>query len=74
MVIYIGHPKSIDYKRLYQLIRSDEELMEYDIILPHEYDDNGANSREFYQTIDIFIAEISEKATGLGIELGCPAY
>lgn len=70
MVIYIGHPKSIDYKRLYQLIRNDEELKEYVIVLPHEYDDNGANPREFYKSLDLFIAEISEKATGLGIELG----
>lgn len=70
MRVYIGHPKSIDYKRLYQMIREDEELREYEIILPHEYDDNGANPREFYQTLDLFIAEISEKATGLGIELG----
>lgn len=70
MRVYIGHPKLIDYKRLYQLIRSDEELKDYDIILPHEYDDNGANERDFYQTLDLFIAEISEKATGLGIELG----
>lgn len=70
MRVYIGHPKSIDYLTLYKAIRSDEELKSYEIILPHEYDANGANSREFYQTLDIFIAEVSEKATGLGIELG----
>ncbi len=70
MRIYIGHPKSIDYKRLYQMIREDEELKNEEIILPHEEDANSANTREFYSSIDLFIAEISEKATGLGIELG----
>lgn len=70
MKVYIGHPKSIDYKKLYQMIRADEELNKFEIVLPHEYDDNGANPREFYQSLDLFIADISEKATGLGIELG----
>lgn len=70
MRIYVGHPKSIDYRRLYQMIREDEELKDEEIILPHEESANSANSRDFYTTIDLFFAEISEKATGLGIELG----
>ena len=33
-------------------------------------DSNSNNTRDFYRTIDIVIAECSEPATGLGIELG----
>lgn len=40
------------------------------MILPHENSKNSSNGRDFYKTIDIFIAECSEPATGLGIELG----
>ncbi|MDE5889093.1 MAG: hypothetical protein K2H20_03640 [Bacilli bacterium] len=52
------------------MIRESKELNEYNIILPHEFDDNSSNPRDFYKTIDLFIAEVSLAGTGLGIELG----
>lgn len=71
MKIYIGHSRAFDYENeLYKCIRENEFLKKYNILLPHEDGKNESNSREFYKDIDIFIAEVSYKATGLGIELG----
>ena len=68
--IYLGHPKRIDYLALYEKIENDSVLKDYDIIMPHKESKANSNTREFYNNIDIFIAEVSEPATGLGIELG----
>ena len=71
MRVYIGHSKKIDYiNEIYEPLRKDIFFNNYELILPHEKDKNSSNSREFYKTIDIFIAECSDVATGLGIELG----
>ncbi len=71
MKIYIGHSREYDYEtELYKIIRADKELNSKNIILPHEEGYVGNITREFYSDIDIFIAEVSYKATGLGIELG----
>lgn len=71
MKVYIGHSRNYDYEKLlYQPVRGDIELAKYDIILPHESTSASNNSREFYQSLDLFIAEVSYPATGLGIELG----
>ena len=71
MKIYIAHSKEFDYKNeLYIPIRNSEKLRKHEIILPHAIDSNSSNTREFYKDIDIFIAECSYPATGLGIELG----
>lgn len=71
MKIYVGHSREFDYEaELYQVIRQDAELAKYDFILPHEAGKNFAFGREFYNSIDLFIAEVSFPATGLGIELG----
>lgn len=71
MRIYIGHPKKIDYrKELYEPLKNDSFFKNHELILPHDKSDSSITPREFYKTIDIFIAECSEKATGLGIELG----
>ena len=68
--LYIGHSKSIDYMSLYKIVRDNEKLKNYDIFLPHEYSNDSYNTRDFYKSIDLFIADVSEAATGLGIELG----
>lgn len=71
MKIYVAHSKKMNYiDDLYKPLRSDPFFNNHELILPHEADVNSANSREFYKTIDIFIADCSEPATGLGIELG----
>ena len=71
MRIYIAHSKNINYiDELYKPLRNDDFFKSHDLILPHESNLDSSNTREFYKTIDIFIAECSEHATGLGIELG----
>ena len=71
MKIYIAHSKAYDYKNeLYKPIRDNHKLQQENIILPHEYSDTSANTREFYNEVDLIIAECSYPATGLGIELG----
>ena len=71
MKIYIAHSKRIDYQNeLYAPIRKHFTSPQYEIILPHEKDDSSSNTREFYKNIDVLIAECSDVATGLGIELG----
>ena len=71
MKIYVAHSRTINYKEdLYKPLRDDDFFEDHELILPHETSENSSNSREFYKTIDVFIAECSEPATGLGIELG----
>ncbi len=71
MKIYLGHSRSYDYQNeLYAPIRADQNLAQYDIVLPHEHEGGAANTRDFYRNLDLFIAEVSYPATGLGIELG----
>lgn len=69
--IYVAHSKKMNYKdELYKVIRESKELEKFNILLPHEFDDNSSNPREFYKTLDLFIADVSFTGTGLGIELG----
>ena len=71
MKIYIAHSKEMDYvNKLYNPLRKDSFFQNYELILPHENDVNSSNDREFYKNIDIFIADVSESAIELGIELG----
>ena len=69
--IYVAHSKEIDYiNELYEPLKNADFLIDYELLLPHELDRNSYNTRVFYKSIDIFIAEVSKPATGLGIELG----
>lgn len=71
MKIYIAHSKKMDYiNELYKPLRNDSFFEKYELILPHEHSETSSNTREFYKSIDLFIADCSEKGTGLGIELG----
>ena len=71
MRIYIAHSRKMDYiNELYKPLRKDPFFSDYELILPHEVSEKSYNTREFYRTIDLFIADCSEPATGLGIELG----
>lgn len=72
MKIYVGHSRHFDYKsELYAPIRSSSLNQKHTFILPHENSDTPFSSKEFFQTsCDLFIAEVSYPATGLGIELG----
>ena len=71
MKIYVGHSKNLNYMdELYKPIREVEKEGNDKFYLPHEDSEDHCNSREFYSDIDLFIAEVSYPATGLGIELG----
>lgn len=70
--VYFGHSKDIDYKLFYEKIENYFDLNKYNFIFPHKKSAFSRNGRQFYkkENIDIFIAEVSMPATGLGIELG----
>ena len=70
MKIYLAHSREMDYRNdLYLPLRSESYFENHELILPHEIE-RPVNTREFYRTIDVFIAECSYPATGLGIEMG----
>lgn len=71
MKIYIAHSREFDFKtELYNPIRQAQGLPQAEIVLPHEFSDKSDNTREFYDNLDLMIAEVSYPATGLGMELG----
>lgn len=68
MKIYVAHSKKIDYiNDLYIPLKT---INAHEIVLPHENTLENYNSRDFYKSLDLIIAEVSAPATGLGIELG----
>lgn len=75
MKIYVGHAKKFDFKKeLYEPLRNSSLNKNHDIVLPHEESDEPFNSKEFLKTCDVMIAEVTHRATGLGIELGWADY
>lgn len=71
MKIYFGHSKSFDYiNEYYKPIEENKRLQKETLIFPHKDDANNKHKRDFYTNLDLFIAEVSYRATGLGIELG----
>lgn len=71
MKIYVAHSRDFDYKNeLYSPIKNDALFNEHNFVLPHELEEKNENTRDFYKTLDIVIAECSYPSTGLGIELG----
>jgi len=61
----------MDYQTLlYDPLRTSSLNDKHNIVLPHEENQEPFNSKEFIQTCDVMIAEVSFPATGLGIELG----
>ena len=72
MKIYVAHSRSFDFKKeLYEPIRQSSLNDEHTFVLPHETSDEPFNSKDYLKNeADLLIAEVSEPATGLGIELG----
>ncbi len=72
MKIYVAHSRSFDFKKeLYEPIRQSSLSDEHTFVLPHETSDEPFNSKNYLKNeADLLIAEVSEPATGLGIELG----
>ncbi|WP_460271393.1 hypothetical protein [Bacillus sp. NEAU-Y102] len=68
--VYVGHANSFNYvDELYKPVKGSSMYTENNVVLPHEESDKPFDSREFLKTCDVFIAEVSYAATGLGIEL-----
>lgn len=72
MDIYVGHSSSIKYREtLYKSLKESKLAERHNLVLPHEDSDEPFDSKKFLENhCDIFIAEVSEASTGLGIELG----
>lgn len=70
MSIYFAHSSSINYKELYDAIINSKELMRYDFILPHAQNSRGIPSHDIIKQSQLFMAEVSEPSTGMGIEIG----
>ena len=70
MKIYCCHSKKIDYQNLfYKPIEESLLAQEHEFIFPHKTEET-VKSKEIIQKSDAVIAEVSECATGMGIELG----
>lgn len=72
MRIYISHKRRSDYeKELYEPLRDAELSKQHTFIFPHEVNKESVNVREMFKEkgCDLVIAEVSEPATGQGIEL-----
>lgn len=72
MRIYVGHSSSMAFRDcLYDPIRGSRLDEEHEVALPHENSDKLFDSKEYLrEECDLFVAEVSEASTGLGIELG----
>lgn len=70
-MVYVGHSNSFDFrKELYNPIKESPLAKEYTFFFPHEDPTKFINSKDIIKKCDIFLAEVSCPATGLGIELG----
>jgi nucleoside 2-deoxyribosyltransferase len=68
--IYFAHPREINYQELYKVLKKNFSGDKINLILPYE-NKVFSDSKEFLKNkCDLVIAEVSKKATGLGIELG----
>ncbi len=70
MIIQIWHARNSDFiEELYRPLKESNFFHKHDWIFPH---DGIAlhNSKETLKTVDFFIAEVSQPAIWLGIEIG----
>ncbi len=71
MKIYVAHSTQFNYQEeLYKPLRSSQLDTKNEIILPHENSLELFNSKEYFDSCDLVIAEVSFPSTGEGIELG----
>jgi hypothetical protein len=72
MEIYVGHSSSINFENeLYRPLEQSQVSQRFNLVLPHKDNDQPFNSKKFLgEECDLFVAEVSEASTGLGIELG----
>jgi len=70
MIIQFWHARDSDFQNeFYNPLKGSSLFTEHEWLLPHD-GVTSYNSRESLKTVDLFIAEVSHPATGLGIELG----
>ena len=70
MKIYIGHSNDFNFKEeLYMPIIESKLNEKVEFIFPH-LTTQTFNSKEVIEQSDLFIAEVSRPALGLGIEIG----
>lgn len=70
MIIQIGHSREYDYiTELYEPIKGSSIYQDHTFVLPHDNNTWWVNSKGTLKHTDIFLAEVSYPATGLGIEL-----
>jgi hypothetical protein len=72
MKIYVAHTRDSDFQNeLYKPIKESVLFKEHTFVLPHDGLTELFNSKKFFETdCDLVIAEVSNPAIGLGIELG----
>ena len=71
MNIYVAHSKKIDYeKKLYNPMKNSDICKNNNVFFPHDEKGKNVKTKEIIKQADLVIAEISENAVGLGIELG----
>lgn len=69
--IYVAHKKDSVYaETLYNVINSSNLAKTYNIIFPHENGGKDFNSKEVISKCSFVLAEVSDHATGVGVELG----
>jgi hypothetical protein len=71
MNIYVGHSTDFDFQNeLYAPIRQSKLNEQYQFKLPHEKSNKLFDSKNYLKECGLFIAEVTKKSTGLGIEMG----
>lgn len=70
MKLYISHASNFDYiNELYNPLKAVFNG-EHELVLPHETNAAGINTKDSIPECDIVVAEVSYPSTGQGIELG----
>lgn len=70
MKLYISHASNFDYtNELYSPLKAAFDG-EHELVLPHETNTAGINTKDIIPKCDVVVAEVSYPSTGQGIELG----
>jgi hypothetical protein len=71
MKIYVGHSTDMEFREvLYQPLKNSRIAEEHELVLPHDSKEFFDSKRFLSEECNLFIAEVSDDSTGLGIELG----
>lgn len=71
MKIYVSHSSKFDFEnKLYHPLKNSYLMKENEFYFPHEIGKKVVNSKEIIKNSNLVLAEVSNQATGQGIELG----